>query len=270
MLYKTIALSLSFITLSAITHRLPATDATITDLTKEAAVINLDSKKFDKYSDEAMLLKMDDLFTEIYDQLSTHGEMPQFPLFKKALLGYYNLLAQGEIENRNTLTIIDFSLPSDKKRLWIVDLEKKEVLHHDLVAHGRNTGNVKAEHFSDTPNSHMSSLGFYVTGETYYGKHGFSLRLEGMEAGFNKNAFARAIVVHGADYVSQDFIKRNGRLGRSYGCPAVSRDISDRVINAIKNKSCMFIYASAVDYEVNSNLLNAQTALEYLTSKSFI
>lgn len=270
MLYKTIALSLSFITLSAFTHHLPATDATIRDLTKETAIAHVDNGKSDEDAEEAMMLKMDGLFTNLYHQLADHGKMPQYPVFKKALLGYYNLLAQGKVENKDILTIIDFSLPSSEKRLWIVDLDNKAVLYHDLVAHGRSTGNVNAENFSDTPNSHMSSLGFYVTGETYYGKHGFSLRLEGMEAGFNKNAFARAIVVHGADYVSQDFIKRNGRLGRSYGCPAVSRDISDRVINAIKNKSCMFIYASAVDYEVNSNLLNAQTALEYLTSKSFI
>lgn len=270
MLYKTIVLSLSFIALSAFTHRLPATDATIIDLTKETAIAHLDNERSDEDSEEAMMLKMGDLFTGLYHDLSSRHEMPQYPLFKKALLGYYNLLAQEKLENEHILTIIDFSLPSDKKRLWILDLEKKEVLHNDLVAHGRNTGNVKAENFSDTPNSHMSSLGFYVTGETYYGKHGFSLRLEGMETGFNENAFSRAIVVHGADYVSQDFIKKNGRLGRSYGCPAVSRNISDQVINAIKNKSCMFIYAPAMDYEVSSNLLNAQTALEYLTSKSFI
>ncbi len=270
MLYKTIVLSLSFIALSAFTHRLPATDASIIGLTEEAAIVKLDKEKSDEESEEARMLKMDGLFTDLYNEISTHGKMPQYPLFKKALLGYYNLLAQGKVDNKDVLTIIDFSLPSDKKRLWIVDLEKKEVLHNDLVAHGRNTGNVTAESFSDIPNSHMSSLGFYVTGETYYGKHGFSLRLEGMETGFNKNAFARAIVVHGADYVSQEFIKKNGRLGRSYGCPAVSNDISNQVIHAIKGKSCMFIYAPAMDYDVNSNLLNQQTALEYLAAQVFI
>lgn len=264
---KTIALSLSFIALSAFTHHLPATDATITDLTKKAFIAPVDNEKSDE---DAMMLKMDGLFTTLYNQLAGHGKMPQYAVFKKALLGYYNLLAQGKVENKDILTIIDFSLPSSEKRLWIVDLTKKAVLHHDLVAHGRGTGNVTAEHFSDTPNSHMSSLGFYITGETYYGKHGFSLRLEGMEAGFNKNAFSRAIVVHGADYVSRDFIERNGRLGRSYGCPAVSRDISDRVIHAIKGQSCLFIHAPDMGYEGKSDLLNAQAALEYLTSQLFI
>src|SRR5690606_41076655 len=107
------------------------------------------SKKSDKYSDEAMMLKMDGLFTNLYHQLADHGKMPQYPVFKKALLGYYNLLAQGKVENKDILTIIDFSLPSSEKRLWIVDLDNKAVLYHDLVAHGRSTGNVNAENFSE-------------------------------------------------------------------------------------------------------------------------
>lgn len=262
MTYKTIAFSLLFLVLTAFTRNLPATNTTIAKASNATYNAEL--------SVEASLLKMDDLFLGLYNEIKGNATKPSFPLFKKALTGYYNLIGQGKLEKKNILTIIDFTLSSDQKRLWIIDLVKKEVVLNDLVAHGRNTGNIMAENFSNIAESHMSSLGFYITDNTYYGKHGLSLRLNGIEAGFNENAYDRAIVVHGAAYVSEDFVQRNGRLGRSYGCPAVSNEVAATVIDTIKDKSCLFIYASALDYENRSALLNTHSAAQYLSAQDFI
>jgi hypothetical protein len=141
------------------------------------------------------------------------------------------------------LTIIDFSLPSTDKRLWIIDLKHNTILKNTYVAHGMNSGENYALHFSNQPNTQMSAPGFYLTQNTYYGKHGYSLRLKGLEKGINDNAMKRAIVLHGAWYVSEDFIKKYGRLGRSFGCPAVPEAESEDIINLIKNGSLIFIYA---------------------------
>lgn len=266
MIHKTLAFSLLFLVLTAFTHNLPVNHSTSVSTSMESSDKETESTML---SMEASILKMDNLFLDLYNGIKENPTKPSFPLFKKALIGYYNLLNQGKLEKKNILTIVDFTLSSDKKRLWIIDLSKKEVLLNDLVAHGRNTGNIIAESFSNRPESYMSSLGFYITGETYYGKHGLSLRLNGMEAGFNENAFSRAIVVHGADYVSQEFINNYGRLGRSYGCPAVPKEVCETVINTIKDKSCLFIYASALEYDTKSALLNVNSAAHYLTAQNF-
>jgi hypothetical protein len=140
------------------------------------------------------------------------------------------------------VTIIDYSLPSTTPRLWVVDLARKKVLFHELVAHGLNSGEDRAVAFSDRPGSKMSSLGLFRTGETYWGKHGFALRLDGLEPGFNERARERAIVVHGADYVGAGSITKLGHLGRSWGCPAVGRDVSDSLINRISGGTALFAY----------------------------
>ena len=141
------------------------------------------------------------------------------------------------------LTVIDYSLPSSAKRLWVLDMEKRRVLFNELVAHGRNSGAEGAMSFSNTPGSRKSSLGLFRTEATYRGRHGYSLNLEGLEPGFNDRALERRIVVHGANYVSPEFLaSNNGRLGRSYGCPALDRRVSGRVIDLIKDGSAVFAY----------------------------
>lgn len=151
------------------------------------------------------------------------------------------------ITKRKVITIIDFTLPSTEKRLWTVNLETTETLFHSLVAHGKNTGITYAEQFSNTPGSNQSSLGFYLTDKSYTGKHGRSLRLKGLEKNLNDRAYDRAIVVHGAEYATEAFIEKHGRLGRSFGCPALPPKITDAFIDTVKDGSLLFIYHS--DYE---------------------
>jgi hypothetical protein len=155
------------------------------------------------------------------------------------------------------LTVIDFSLPSTEKRMWIIDLQDGVILHHGYVSHGRNSGDLMAQKFSNKNSSYMSSLGFYLTAETYQGKHGYSLRLDGLEPGFNDNARERAIVIHGADYAREDFIKQTGRLGRSLGCPALPHEITVEIIDMIKDRSVLFIYGKDDNYLNQSQFLNA-------------
>ncbi len=162
-----------------------------------------------------------------------------FEVFNSAMLHYR--LTEG-IRKKNLLTIIDFSKPSTDKRFFVIDLQKKELLYQCLVAHGRNSGENIASSFSNEPESLKSSLGLYLTAETYTGKHGYSLRLDGLEANINDNARVREIVIHGADYVSREFIKKYGRLGRSWGCPALPPEISKEVIERIRGGSCLFIF----------------------------
>ena len=206
-------------------------------------------------------------FLDLYNSIDFgSGAKPAYDIFRKAYIGYLNLKKNNKLSNPDILSCIDFSLPSIKKRLWIMDLKNKKVLFHDLVAHGKNTGGNMAKIFSNLLNSNMSSLGFYVTGERYVGKHGLSLRLSGQEAGFNDMAMERAVVMHGADYVNTEIIKNLGRLGRSFGCPAVSREISKDVINTIADGSALFIYFPDQQYLQNSLMLNEIVAVEYLLS----
>jgi hypothetical protein len=140
------------------------------------------------------------------------------------------------------LTVIDYSLPSTERRLWVIDLASGQVLFHELVAHGRGSGENFAVAFSNLEGSKQSSLGLFRTGETYEGKHGYSLRLVGLEPGVNDRAEARAIVIHGADYVTPEFAEQNGRLGRSWGCPALDPHVHRRVIDTIKGGTALFAY----------------------------
>lgn len=180
-----------------------------------------------------------------------------FEVFDKAYHGYLNLKKEGKLAmDKEIISICDFSLPSTENRLWIIDLKAKKVLFNTYVAHGEGSGDNYANSFSNRFDSHQSSLGFYVTGETYKGEHGTSLRLEGMDQGFNDAAFDRGIVVHGAAYVCDKFVGNNQRLGRSWGCPAVPAKLSLPVINTIKEGTCMFIYYPDSRYQATAYWLN--------------
>jgi len=171
-------------------------------------------------------------------------EKLRFDIFRRALLGALKI----EPQKPHVITIIDFTKPSSEKRCLVVDLQEHEVLFHTYVAHGSGSGENYAKIFSNKGGSHCSSLGFYKTAETYQGKHGYSLRLDGLEQGINHNARNRAIVIHGAKYVNPDFIKKQGRLGRSWGCPAFAPDVAPKIIDAIRNGSCLYIHADDEAY----------------------
>ena len=162
----------------------------------------------------------------------------------------------GDIARPPTLTIIDYSLPSTEPRLWVFDTATGELLFHELVAHGRNTGENMARHFSDTLNSRQSSLGLFVTADTYVGSNGYSLRLDGLEPGFNSHARERAIVMHGAPYVDEEMALRQGRLGRSWGCPALREAVARDVIDTIRGGGVVFSYYPHHDWLSSSRFLN--------------
>ena len=179
----------------------------------------------------------------IYQECGLNGYLDE-NVFERALKG---LVALPE-KRKEILTIIDFTLPSTEKRMYVIDLARKALLYRTYVAHGKNTGVDEATRFSNQPQSLQSSPGFYLTGETYQGQHGYSLRLDGMEPGVNDRARDRAIVIHGADYVSEEFIRSHGRLGRSWGCPAVPEELSEDIIDLIKDGSCLYIHTDQDAY----------------------
>jgi hypothetical protein len=153
------------------------------------------------------------------------------------------------------LAVIDYSRPSSEPRLWVFDLDGGRLLFEELVAHGRGTGERLAEHFSNAEGTHMSSLGLFRTAEPYDGANGYSLRLHGLEPGYNDRAFDRAIVMHGAPYVSRDIVRKQGRLGRSFGCPAVRTDVARRMIDTLKQGALLFAYYPDRDWLAGSPYL---------------
>jgi hypothetical protein len=156
------------------------------------------------------------------------------------------------------LAIIDFSLPSSEQRLWIFDLESRELLLHELVAHGQGSGQNLASQFSNVSGSHQSSIGLFRTSESYYGRHGYSLRMDGLEEGVNDRARDRAIVIHGADYVDPAWIDRQGRIGRSQGCPAVRQEVAGQVVDTLKGGQFLFSWYPDPEWLASSRYLNCQ------------
>lgn len=187
---------------------------------------------------------------EVYDQLNLGHTGLQKSVFEYALRGWQKMGATKPV-----LSIVDMSQPSTKKRLYVVDLINKKLLFNTYVSHGRNSGDLVPNQFSNVNSSFQTSLGFYQTLKTYMGKHGLSLQLKGLEKGFNDNAYNRNIVLHGADYVCEDFIRKTGRLGRSQGCPAVPYAESKGIIQAVKDGNCLFVYYPNQDYLKNSTFL---------------
>jgi hypothetical protein len=190
----------------------------------------------------------------LYDSL----HLEEMGMKKDALMyaykGQQHLVEEGKISNSNILTICDFSQPSDSKRLYIIDVRNFKVLLNTYVAHGKNSGGLYAQKFSNRPRSLESSLGFYITKGTYFGAHGLSLKLSGQDRGYNDRAEARAIVVHGASYIGDEWL--GGKMGRSFGCPAVPVRMAPKVIDLIKNGTCLFIYHPLKSYLHGSNVLN--------------
>ncbi|TLU98823.1 murein L,D-transpeptidase catalytic domain family protein [Dyadobacter luticola] len=190
-------------------------------------------------------------WASLYDSLNLKKQGLSEKAFYYAWCGFQKMKFSNPV-----MAIADFTQSSKNKRLYVIDLIKRKVLMNTYVAHGRNSGNEFAEHFSNNNSSFQSSLGFYKTMGTYQGKHGLSLRLEGLEKGINDRAYERAIVMHGADYVSENFIKNTGRLGRSQGCPAVSVSDCKELISMLYNGAGLFIYSSDQKYFKSSPLLS--------------
>ena len=163
-------------------------------------------------------------------------------VFDLALNAASCAVRSGKVTRPRTLTVIDYSRPSSEKRMWVYDLQTKNLLYEELVAHGQGSGGNVPHAFSNEPDTHRTSLGLFATDKPYVGRNGYSLRLDGLDAGINDRARERAIVIHGAPYVSEDFVKANGRLGRSWGCPAIRADIAHEMINRIKEGGLVFAY----------------------------
>jgi len=187
----------------------------------------------------------------LYDEMKLKGVV-NYVAFEQTMIGYNEI---GERHN-SIVTLIDFSKPSTEKRFYVFDIQQKQLLFSSYVSHGKNSGENYAVSFSNKSGSYKSSLGFYLTEHTYYGRNGYSLILNGLEKGINDHARARAIVIHGASYSDPSVIARTGRLGRSYGCPALPESVSKLIIDTIKDGSLLFIYANNQDYRNQSGFLS--------------
>lgn len=176
--------------------------------------------------------------------------------FQNAYKGYQYLITKSKLKNSDYLTICDFSQSSKNKRLYVIDMKNEKLLINTYVAHGRNSGMEYATRFSNKPTSRQSSLGFYVTSSTYRGSHGLALTINGLEPGINNNAARRRIVIHGSKYVGANYLELRKYMGRSFGCPAVPQKECTKIINIIKNGSCLFIYHPDKKYQNGSKILN--------------
>lgn len=214
------------------------------------ATIALPVSEASKRTDRVDILEQQDEALLLYSTLGLK-DVVTLDAFRTALTGYHKIEDKG----RKLLTLIDFSKPSREKRLVVIDMLEGTVLMKSLVSHGRNSGEMYATRFSNRSGSYMSSLGFYLTGGTYQGGNGYSLRLYGLEKGVNDKAYERAIVMHGADYCNPQVVAKGARLGRSLGCPAVPQEVAHRMIDLIKGGSVLFIYAEDDWYQNHSPIL---------------
>lgn len=213
------------------------------EISSKPKEIDPKTNKSDKVSSESQSLFREIKLDQVLD----------YQVFELALNGYNNL--KDNLKKKDILTIVDFSLPSSEKRMFVIDLKNKKLLYHTIVSHGVKSGELYATKFSNRNGSHQSSLGFYITENTYNGGNGYSLVINGMEKNINDQAKNRAVVIHGADYCSEKVIKQTGRLGRSYGCPALPRELNGPIINTIKEGSLLFIYAENNAYLAQSRIL---------------
>lgn len=208
------------------------------------------------FSIPADSISYDPEFDLIYDSLQLGKRGLKKDAFKYAYDGYKKLLEEGKISREGIITICDLSQSSKRKRLYVIDLDQYKILLNTYVAHGRNSGGEYARKFSNRPESRQTSLGFYKTKATYWGGHGLALTLTGLEPGFNDKAERRKIVVHGSQYIGENYRRWGNYMGRSFGCPAVPMKQSRLLINTIKDGSCLFIYHPTKNYLTTSKILN--------------
>ncbi|MGE4069891.1 MAG: murein L,D-transpeptidase catalytic domain family protein [Lysobacterales bacterium] len=198
--------------------------------------------------------------TDLASQLARAARGADPAVIRLALAARACALESGAIESDARLTLIDYSRPSTEKRLWVFDLQSARVLYAEHVAHGRSSGENMARYFSNANGSHQTSLGLFRTAETYQGGNGYSLRMDGLEPGINDQARPRQIVMHGAPYVNPEMALRQGRLGRSYGCPAVRPAVAKPLIDSIKDGQLLFAYYPDTDWLTQSRFLKCETA----------
>jgi len=192
----------------------------------------------------------------LYDSMKLEKSGLNQKAFEYAWRGYHNLLKTGQLKKSYVLTVCDFTQSSSSKRMYVIDVAHKKLLFNTYVSHGMNSGVEYATTFSNRANSFKSSLGFFVTTKTYVGKNGLSLKVKGLEKGYNDQAAKRHIVLHGSDYISPEYLKDNGEMGRSLGCAAIPNTMSPKIIKTIKNGSCLFIYHPTTKYLTHSNVIN--------------
>ena len=199
---------------------------------------------------------------ELYNELNAAQYDLSFTAFRYAYIGYQTMKKQHRLNNKELFSIIDFTKDCNSKRFYTIDLEKMKIVYYTYVAHGKKSGERMATSFSDAVESNKSSIGFYITGNTYNGGNGYSLMLHGDEKGYNSNLAKRSVVVHAADYANEDYIARNGRRGRSLGCPALPENIYKQVIETIKEKTMIFAYYNDAKYLKTSKYLNVLKLIE--------
>ena len=199
---------------------------------------------------------------ELYSELNAAQYDLSFTAFRYAYIGYQTMKKQHRLNNKELFSIIDFTKDCNSKRFYTIDLEKMKIVYYTYVAHGKKSGERMATSFSDVVESNKSSIGFYITGSTYNGGNGYSLMLHGDEKGYNSNLAKRSVVVHAADYANEDYIARNGRMGRSLGCPALPENIYKQVIETIKEKTMIFAYYNDAKYLKTSKYLNVLKLIE--------
>ena len=199
---------------------------------------------------------------ELYNELNAAQYDLSFTAFRYAYIGYQTMKKQHRLNNKELFSIIDFTKDCNSKRFYTIDLEKMKIVYYTYVAHGKKSGERMATSFSDAVESNKSSIGFYITGNTYNGGNGYILMLHGDEKGYNSNLAKRSVVVHAADYANEDYIARNGRMGRSLGCPALPENIYKQVIETIKEKTMIFAYYNDAKYLKTSKYLNVLKLIE--------
>jgi len=192
----------------------------------------------------------------LYDSMQLGKSGLDQKAFEYAWRGYHNLLKTGKLKRKNILTVCDFTQKSSNKRMYVIDVAKRKLLFNTYVSHGMNSGVEYATSFSNRANSFKSSLGFFITSKTYLGRNGLSLKVNGIEKGYNDQAAKRHIVLHGADYISPEYLRDNGEMGRSLGCTAMPTTMSPKIIRTIRDGSCLFIYHPTVKYLTHSSVIN--------------
>ena len=217
---------------------------------------NIAHRNADPIPVEKKVMAFDSYVESLYDCLQEPSL--NFTMFKQGVKGFYSMKNKQELSDENHLTLIDFSLPSNEERFFVIDLKAKKILYQSIIAHGKNSGGLYANKFSNKSESRMSSVGFFITGKIYNGKYDYSMKLHGKES-TNNNVFDRGVVVHSADYATEEFLKSNGNiLGRSYGCPALPHKNYKEIVTTISDGSCFYIYHPNQKYSRDSGYLKAR------------